>query len=475
MIDKKLGIIVPYRNRDEQLKKFKRLITRYLERTGIPFEIIIVHQDDAKQFNRGMLLNIGFKYAKKLKCDYVVFHDVDMIPIHVDYSYSEYPIHLATGFKTGLNETPREIFDEYFGGVTLFSIEEFEKIDGYSNKYWGWGYEDTDLLHRSIKGGINLDTIQLKNLGRYGTSLKFNGHNAYVKGNNVFNLNHNHTFFISFYSDPLTCDHTKDSDDFNVFTIPGYDFAISYNSFSRYNFCAFDVNKNVVFVNSNIKKSYKTNITVTIDTFEKLIKVYQDGYFIGETTYNIKLHNYNKEPFFYLGVGHPGRENSEKYFKGHIDSFIVYNEVLSENEIFEISNNKYRGLSQNFGNYQSAHLIELYYDAKFIKDYKLFDLSGNNNHGEIKNCEIVEHEFDEFVEVKIPHRRESVFSSLPHEENGFFENKWKYQATRWNQLRFHNEVYKNDELIKNDGLSTLEFIEYGLTTEKNITHINVGI
>ena len=76
-----------------------------------------------------------------------------------------------------------------------------------------------------------------------------------------------------------------------MFTIPGYDFAISYNSFSRYNFCAFDINKNAVFVNSKIKKNYKTNITVTIDTHEKLIKVYQDGLYIGETTYNLKLHN----------------------------------------------------------------------------------------------------------------------------------------------------------------------------------------
>jgi hypothetical protein len=475
MIDKKLGIIVPYRNRDEQLKKFKRLITRYLERTGIPFEIIIVHQDDAKQFNRGMLLNIGFKCAKNLNCDYVVFHDVDMIPIHVDYSYSEHPVHLATGFKTTPNEETREIFDEYFGGVTLFPVDVFEKINGYSNKYWGWGYEDTDLLYRCFKKDVNLNTLKLKNMGRFGTSLKFNGENAYIKGNNTFNLNNNITFFISFYSESPTFDFLKETDDFNVFTIPGYDFAISYNSFLRYNFCAFNEFKKVLYVNSKIKKNYKTNITVSVDCFERLIKVYQDGVLIGETKYNVKLHNYNKEPFFYLGVGHPGRENNEKYFKGCIDSFAVFNGVLTDDEILEVSNNKYKGLTQNFGNYFSSHLLELYYDAKFIKDYKLIDLSGNNNHGEIKNCEIVENELDEYVTVKIPHRRESVFSSLPHEENGFFENKWKYQATRWNQLRFHNEVNKNDELLENDGLSTLEFIEHGLTTEKNITHINVGI
>ena len=144
---KKLGVIVPYRNRPEHLDLFKRRITRYLERHEIPYELIIIEQDNAKMFNRGMLLNIGFSYAKKMKCDYVVFHDIDMIPIDVDYSYSEFPIHLATGFIN----SKREIFDTYFGGVTMFPIDLFEKIDGYSNKYWGWGYEDDDLLLRCVK------------------------------------------------------------------------------------------------------------------------------------------------------------------------------------------------------------------------------------------------------------------------------------------------------------------------------------
>jgi RNase adaptor protein for sRNA GlmZ degradation len=101
---KKLGVIVPYRNRPEQLELFKKRITKYLNRHSIPFELIIVNQDDAKLFNRGMLLNIGFKYAEELDCDYVVFHDIDMIPLHVDYSYSDFPVHLATGFKENKDE-----------------------------------------------------------------------------------------------------------------------------------------------------------------------------------------------------------------------------------------------------------------------------------------------------------------------------------------------------------------------------------
>ena len=82
---------------------------------------------------------------------------------------------------------------------------------------------------------------------------------------------------------------------------------------------------------------------------------------------------------------------------------------------------------------------------------------------------------DKKREIKVPFRRDSEFITQWHEDNGFFENKWKHKATRWNQLRFYNEVSKNDELLENDGLSDLEFIEYGKITENNITHINVGI
>ena len=141
----KLGVIVPYRHRYPQLQLFKTRISKYLQDKGIDYELIVVEQDDAKLFNRGKLLNIGYNYAKGLHCDYIVFHDVDMLPLGVDYSYSQIPIHLATNFISQ-SDTKRTIFDTYFGGVTLFPIEVFELINGFSNEYWGWGFEDDDLL-----------------------------------------------------------------------------------------------------------------------------------------------------------------------------------------------------------------------------------------------------------------------------------------------------------------------------------------
>jgi len=255
---KKLGVIVPYRNRLKHLEVFKDSITNYLNEKNIPHEIIIINQDDAKLFNRGALLNIGYLYARQMDCDYVVFHDVDMLPVNVDYSYSHVPLHLA-------NDITKETFDTYFGGVTMFPIDTFEEINGYSNKYWGWGYEDDDLLVRCKKFNVPLDEIKTKNIKGSGSIVKFNGVDAYVKGKNTFKFNKNFTLFISFYPEKLTCDTGKDVDEFSVFSVPGYDFSISYTSFSRYNFCTFDEEKNALYINSKIKTNYKTNIALTIN------------------------------------------------------------------------------------------------------------------------------------------------------------------------------------------------------------------
>lgn len=471
----KLAVIVPYRNREEHLLAFKKSITKYLKKQKIDFEIIIVEQDNAKLFNRGMLLNIGFKYAKEMGCNYVVFHDVDMLPVYVDYSYSDKPLQMATNFIKEHGEKPRTIFDEYFGGVTMFSIKDFEKIDGYSNKYWGWGYEDNDLLLRCKEKYLDLETISYKNYNNQGNSLKLNGVDAYVKSKNIIDFKTSFTLFISFYPDKIYLNHEKNSDEFTAFSIPGYDFGISYTSFLRYNFCCFDSKLKPYYVNSSIKTNYKTNIVITLDAIDNIIKVYQDGKFIGKTNEYKSLFKYQLSPYFYLGVGDPDREIIPNYFKGYIDSFAYFDNLLNDREIYDLSTTDGKLFTENFGKYKSSKNLKTYYDANHVEKYKLVDLSGNKNDGEIINCEVVEKDISAYTEIKIPHRRRGVFKSLKHNENGFDGQKWKDKNTRWNQLRFQNEVSNHISLINKDGLSTLEYHLYGKLKKGNITHLNVGI
>lgn len=47
--------------------------------------------------------------------------------------------------KLGVSRLP---YNEYFGGVSMFSHDQFLKINGFSNDYWGYGGEDDDSYLR---------------------------------------------------------------------------------------------------------------------------------------------------------------------------------------------------------------------------------------------------------------------------------------------------------------------------------------
>jgi hypothetical protein len=46
--------------------------------------------------------------------------------------------------------------EKYYGGVGLVSNADFARVNGFSNTYWGWGYEDLDLKNRFERAGISM-------------------------------------------------------------------------------------------------------------------------------------------------------------------------------------------------------------------------------------------------------------------------------------------------------------------------------
>jgi hypothetical protein len=462
-MSKKLGIIVPYRDRYEQLLQFKKHINEYLSDKDIDYELIIVEQDDAQLFNRGKLLNVGFKYAKRLKCDYVVFHDIDMLPVDVDYSYSDIPVHMATDF---IPADIRIVFDEYFGGVTMFTTDDFTRINGYSNEYWGWGFEDDDLLYRCKLHQLQLKVINQPQPGGHTGALRFNGQNAFVESKFDFNKLTEMTIFVSFCADKMMLNHLEYDDTFVIFA--NSHLRITYNSYSRYNFELKDGEGNIHYINSDIKKEYKTNICVTVDRETKKFKMYQDGILLDIKKYEIDFKF--DDNTFYLGC-----DEDKNYFNGIINEFAIYDCILIAEEIEDISNNQYFGLTYNFQNYQSEHRLKLYYTPKIIKDYKLVDLISYKNSGIINECEIIGYTFDDVKSKQVPHRRNGKFELLPHEENGYVGNGWKEITTRYNQLKYHNEVTTGYKDTKNDGLSNCKFKEHSFNHVGNQSHVVVAL
>jgi predicted glycosyltransferase involved in capsule biosynthesis len=156
----KLGIIVPYRDRQEHLKKFVPHMKNFLQ-NKVDYKIIFVEQTFSKTFNRGMLRNIGFEFLKE-ECEYFCMHDIDMLPINNDCDYSfNNGVTKLSRFISQFNFIPRP--DNELGGVFLIDKESFLAINGYSNDYWGWGVEDDDILLRCKNKNINI----VQRNGRY--------------------------------------------------------------------------------------------------------------------------------------------------------------------------------------------------------------------------------------------------------------------------------------------------------------------
>jgi hypothetical protein len=152
--EKWLKIVVPYRDRDAQLRRFLPHVRQYFAANGdIRYRIVIVEQEDGLPFNRGAIKNVGFLLSGE--AEYTCFHDVDYLPVSADYSWADVPTGLVWfgAESIPISSSPdthyiRPDMPNFFGGAILIPNHVFERVDGYSNDYWGWGYEDTDLMLR---------------------------------------------------------------------------------------------------------------------------------------------------------------------------------------------------------------------------------------------------------------------------------------------------------------------------------------
>lgn len=158
--NKKLGIIIPFRNRYLHLNAIIPELKKILNKQNPNHEIIVVEQDGGtfegvgtwndgeKPFNKGALFNVGVAIAKKHNVDYVVLHDVDLIPECSDYTYPPKPTHLSYLVEQ-FQYKPQ--YPELFGGVFSISVDDYCNSGGYASDFWGWGKEDDDFYIRLSK------------------------------------------------------------------------------------------------------------------------------------------------------------------------------------------------------------------------------------------------------------------------------------------------------------------------------------
>lgn len=455
----KLGICIPYRNRKEHLDKLIPHLTEHLNKQGIDHKFYVGHQVDDELFNRGLMKNIAAHYAFNDGCDYIAWHDVDMLPHEeCDYTYpSETPIHIATKlskYNYGIG------YDQYFGGVVLFTKEQVEKTNGYSNEYWDWGQEDDDLFWRCYFEGMTTGRVIKKEENKIVAN--FNGENSFISipTNREISscLHNNHTIKVLFNAEQqdekvpiwLVGDENRKFIEYPILRKDGsWTWGISFNNSRSVTSMLID-RKNLHYYNwAKRFEGLWTEITLTYDSENGLAYFYVNDELVTNTN-NIKenkpfkvngrLRSHDSIKPFLLGFCN----HLNTYYKGKIADFKIYNQFFSDISDIEKSNE----------------------NLLFSLDLNNYEISKNNV--------ILTNEDIEIIENIVPFRKEGSFVCLPHKDEGFVNGKWvKGKTTARNEKRFVTQMQQRKINYKSDGINSMNYNLMDVVTENNITFINI--
>ena len=169
-----INLIVPYRDRINQVLPFLYHMHSFLQKQHREYCIFFSEQFDKGQFNRGKLMNTGFDFVMKhhpfwkkkeinTKPDCFIFHDVDLLPENLKNLYGclgYSAIHNCDKFDRYRYETQfiagKQVSS---GGVASVGLNQYLAVNGHPNRYFGWGVEDHDMAQRLKNYDPELDLL----------------------------------------------------------------------------------------------------------------------------------------------------------------------------------------------------------------------------------------------------------------------------------------------------------------------------
>lgn len=437
----KLGVCIPYRNRKEHIDRLIPHLSKHLNERGIEHTFYVGHQVDDKLFNRGSMKNIAAHYAFEDGCDYVAWHDVDMLAHEdADYSYpTDTPMHIATKLsKYGYNLG----YDQYFGGVVLFTKEQAYKTNGYSNDYWDWGQEDDDLFWRCYFEGLTTGRVIKTEKNKLIANFNGNDSALFVPTNREISscLHNDHTITMTFNADQqedkvpiwLVGDKNKQFIEYPILRKDGsWTWGLSFNNSRAVTMNVFDRTNMRHYNWAKRFEGMWTQITLSYNSEEKQIYFYVNDELISQMNgikqnipfpirENLRSHDAVK-PFL---LGFCAHTNTR--FKGKISDFKIYNKFFNN-------------ISETYENIENL-ILDM--------DMNSEDIIRQNINLSIEDIEIIEN--------IIPYRKEGRFYCLPHIDEGFINGGWaKGETTARNEKRFVTEMQQKKIDYKNDGLKQI--------------------
>ncbi|CAH3999426.1 beta-1,4-N-acetylgalactosaminyltransferase bre-4-like [Pieris brassicae] len=150
-----VAILVTYRKRQKQLDIFIPYIHNFLRKQNIHYKVYVIEQQDDKPFNKGLLYNAGARRALEERFPCLILHDVDLLPVNAANIYSclSLPRHMSASIDKFRLNLP---YESLTGGVLAIRADHFRQIDGFSNRFQGWGGEDDDLALRLRHAALDI-------------------------------------------------------------------------------------------------------------------------------------------------------------------------------------------------------------------------------------------------------------------------------------------------------------------------------
>jgi hypothetical protein len=167
---KDMLIVVPYRNRERDLKKFLIQTPQYFNNQNVSYDILICELEQNCSWNAGMSCNSLIDFIIDKEYEWVYIHHVDITPITGTWKFPNE------------NEAYHNLGD--FGSC-LIKMKTFLEVGGYSNSFWGWGAEDNDLYDKLRNNGIKVITLDDNYQVKYDT--EFQNHPRKFDGINYAN------------------------------------------------------------------------------------------------------------------------------------------------------------------------------------------------------------------------------------------------------------------------------------------------
>ncbi len=465
----KLGICIPYRNRKNHLDALVPALTEHLNKQGIAHQFYVAHQVDDKLFNRGAMKNIAAKHAFEDGCDYIAWHDVDMVPFEeCDYSYPDkHPVHIATklskyGYTLG--------YDQYFGGVVLFTKEQMERTNGYSNEYWDWGQEDDDLFWRCHFEGYSNNSI-FKSYNNKPVAV-FDGKKSF----SLFSTNQelteclsdNHTISILFSAEQqpgkvpiwLVGDEKRKFVEYPLIRKKGsWTWGLSFNNSRSVNMSMFDIKKNNHY---NYAKKFENEWTWITMSFNNETK--EMYFYVNDELVTNRSGSKENKPFI-VGEELMKHNYTEPFIIGFCnETFTFYKGKIGHVKIF----NKFIDKIEDTFNSKDGLIFDCDFSNGFVNNV-------NETSGWGYDVEIENESFD-VTQNLIPQRREGRFFCMEHKDEGFVNGKWaKGETTAKNEKRFVTKMQQGKIDYKNEGMNSLKYEVNSVSYEGNVTMINVTL